>query len=197
MIRTYAASDVLHLPGEIPGLLDGYAGSIEYFATDVSAPVGEWRLTTKSASERGRGTSLPQRLPLSRPEALYRAACWLAEGEACSACLRHKFPKAPACATCHGTGYLRAPAPIWWALPGPSTLPGWVCRAVVHASVLRVAAGMGAIRGVLSRDAETQHWGRFHRTAGPVAIAEGYALLDGDTLHTELTNQAHLPEEGT
>ena len=215
MIRTYTPASVLTLPGTIAGLLDGYCGPVQ--RTDGAWWGEKW--------DSGRCATLEdpewvRRLPLSRPEAMYRAACWLAEGRKCAECVGHEgkdkwqnrgisrseAAALPAldmlgrdpCPKCDGTGYLRAPAPLWWALsPGPSTLPGWVCRAVIHASVVRVAAGLSAVReDVLTWSRDRCGWadpeGRLH-TVDFLALNAGHALLETDyggkeTLRIDLPN---------
>ena len=197
MIQTYRALSVLTLPGDIAGLLDGYCGHIEvahYGDRSVWEPgvidgetcalndeaagaeyVGTLGYMGTDHNHGGDGSwvrpSSRLRLPLSCHDACYRAACWLAEGG--------------------GSGLApRAPAPCWWALsPGPSTLPGWVCRAVVHASVLRVAAGMKPVVGVARWIAQHCGWcvqGGPILTVDYLSLLDGYALLDGDQLRIDI-----------
>ena len=93
------------------------------------------------------------------------------------------------CANCGGTGYIRTPSPLWWTLPGLSTLPGWVCRGVIHASVLRVAAGMKPVVGVARWIAQHCGWcvqGGPILTVDYLSLLDGYALLDGDQLRIDI-----------
>lgn len=179
MIRTYRPGDALVLPGSTDGLLGGYAGPVEY-NYDTGAPewkaailvgigetlVGEQCAMILPPSCVARRPRTMVRLPLSRPEARYRAACWL-----------------------HERGH-----PCWaFLVPGPSSLPEWVATACLHASVLRVAAGMGPILGVLNpRNPGTFPPSRalFFGHVGPCGAEgdvsgwsyDGYFLLGPDTV---------------
>lgn len=133
MIRTYTPNDILTLPGAIEGLFNGYRGRVLY--SDW-----EWVYVDRIGNRYALARTIPKSnrqildtaeelhllsLPLSFPEGAYRAACWIADT-------------------------VDPPTPTsWWMLPGPSILPVWILRALLHASVLRVAAGQSPVRGVL------------------------------------------------
>lgn len=215
MIRVYRPFEALVLPGSLYGILLGYIGPVLSPAfhwghgVRMSAPV----LRNMENSKKDQATSAWRKamfeeyegnvivscgsscdieedevsLPLSRPEARYQAARWLAKHE----------------------------APLWWALsPGPCVLPEWVSAAVLHASVLRMAGHESTIREVWRRvpqsypqvadiaaDAsnETPRWLKLApghddglRTFATVAqmIEAGRAVLDNDTLTVE------VPDDG-
>ena len=249
MAKTYGIDDALVLPGKIKGLLDGYRGRVLRGDREVvylgrfSGNAHDVAWVEPHGAQKFDSLDDAPPLPLDQPEALYRALCWLAEGERCTHRWEERGYAVMACCDCgrsfartgfqcrgcggmpeefvpcHGSvcracaargitpdSYpgvhspvrpskeIRAPAPIWWALPDTSALPVWVCRAVVHASVLRVVAGMGVVRGVFARRADS-HWepmleglghGTYDRSAGPVIVANGSALLDGDTLRVQV-----------
>ena len=188
MIKTYRENDILTLPGTIAGLLDGYCGPIQ--RTDGAWWGEVWCATHEDPD-------WVRRLPLSRPEAMYRVVCWLSEGERCFCCrldgAQPDNPRSglvdPHCPDCSGTGYIRTPFPLWWTLSGLSTLPGWVCRGVIHASVLRVAAGMKPVVGVARWIAQHCGWcvqGGPILTVDYLSLLDGYALLDGDQLRIDI-----------
>ncbi len=210
--RTYTPGDVatLALSGSLPGLL----------APSWRGPVLAWRsparwvpatIVSDDGDERevvdevqyGEHVALADlRLPLARPEARFRVACWLWEGERCKEHKRewgdcvpedHAYPRGRqlVCVRCNESGYLRPPAPLWWALsPGPSTLPPWVATACLHASALRGAAGMGAVCDVIHREsAQSCVWLNsrgsevgLRGSSEETMLAADYALLDDDSL---------------
>lgn len=132
------------------------------------------------------------RLPLARPEVRLRVAALMAAGEPCHICLRHKFPEAPACATCRGSGYLRKPAPLWHLLPaaevGPGGLPPELAQYapdLVACSVARGLAGLAPVADISVWRRENCGWvtrdGRL-LTVDFLSLRDGYALLDTTVL---------------
>lgn len=163
MTKTYTSDDLatLTLPGSLPGLLDGWLGPIEgrtivQPGSGHSEPVWGWAIESYDGRRPYRTGG--RRLPLSRPEARYRVARWLAEGERCpcgydpaengrETGIGWQSDPPPTC--CHGTGYLRAPVDARWMLDWPNTpgtLPAWQSAAILHASAFRAAAGMPPLR---------------------------------------------------
>lgn len=121
----------LYLRGDMPGLLDGYCGFavvasggrapyLTPFTDHPSAGDGVHLHGLADWQSRFGNDSVPS-LPLSRPEAHYRAACWVKEA--------HK-------------------ADLWHFLPGSLKLPRWVAVACLWASCVRLNAGMSAVLGI-------------------------------------------------
>jgi hypothetical protein len=199
-----------YLPGNTPGLLDGYVGPVDAFHETISrAMPATW---ASSIYHDGRALSLggdmeawPRdaiRLDLHRPEARFRVACWLAAGERCPRSAHGG--DSSHCEDCDDTGYLRPPAPLWWAMPmsegGEVERADWSAAILVR-SVTRGLAGLSPVLG-LRGPREVNHVdvdGVEHtmrpRLAGanPTKardlgmsdeewLASGYALVDGDTL---------------
>lgn len=163
-VQTYTPDSLITiaLPGDLPGLLDGWVGRVEI----VERGTVDWTVATRTCASWYAVTNGPNegrveaecwarsvRLPLARWEARARVVAWLAAGEQCFSCFGRGTKaspphRSPDCARCNATGYLRAPADLRWALdwPGlPGTLPAWQSAAILHASALRAAAGMGAV----------------------------------------------------
>lgn len=198
--REYRPADLptLTLPGSLPRLLDGHIGLTQN-EDDVAT------VLSGDAPRIGRGlysvggrlyAHEALRLPLSRPEARFRVACWLAEGQKCPNRLHwmgwnapgdNPAPDCPDCcrSASNRDSYLRPPAPLWWALsePGPGSLPAWVGAAILHSSALRVAAGMEAVVQV---DRCTIRPGAERDDFVCWSVERGNAvLLDGDVLTVE------------
>ena len=75
----------------------------------------------------------------------------MAEGVPCHICLRAKFPDAPACATCRGSGYILPPTPIEHLLDRPgSRLTAAQSAACVAWSYRSWRVGGPVLRGVLT-----------------------------------------------
>lgn len=172
--RTISPADVLTIPGDIPGVLAGYVGPGILRGKHTCAVIGQTgagpRVTVTDRDSISYLLTLegvPVKwlsLPLS--SSFFVAAHlvdWLARGERCPGCppCTHKEgytepdTNALICRRCEdgegcpckGTGYLRPPADLFWALK-PETFggpPKWIARAVTWASVVRAAAGLPPI----------------------------------------------------
>ena len=212
---TLTPTTPLYLRGDIPGLLAGYCGGVEFLeaSNDQWTPeTTEFHLSVAEFSD--------YRLPLSRDEACFAAAKWAAKGEKCLSCVDHpgkdkwqnrgmsasEAAALPAldqmgrdsCPACKGTGYLRAPADLWAFVPGPSKLPTWVARAALWASCVRLNTGMSAIISLRhSYAAErnecwlhtngTEHITHWTPYSERIALGHGYMLLDGEILRCEVS----------
>lgn len=203
IVRTYTPADLatLTLPGDLPGLVDGWCGPVE-----IEVREG-WLLFGSTSTQRG-----PRRLPLARWEARARVAAWLEEGERCPHDAERWHQRAnmsghewDVCSRCgahlsgparDSEGYLRAPVPRareW--LDWPDGIEPWLSAAMLHASAMRAVAGMGLLDvGWIVCDAYDAFFvplegEQFHfcglrkgQQAGASgrAIAAGCALLDGE-----------------
>ena len=218
-IITLTPADVsrLTVPGDWPGLLDGYCGPVEVqeIGEDEWKPAtlcgSFWYAITNGPNEGelgNRGSVAAVRLPLSHPEARYRLACWLAEGGAlCTACGENESDTDVCPAAWREGGYLRAPfTGVWDFLsPGPSEIPEWVMTTCLWASAVRVVGGQAAIICAAMHGGTgpgsfiyAYDWddcgsgislGGRYNTATKV-LAAGYALLDGETLRVQVPEAA-------
>ena len=150
-----------------PGLLDiapgvVWCGPVVWFDQHQQRGTGEWIVSAYGPGGMAHGAAMKRlKLPLHRPEARAQLCRVLAAGERCPECKGARVdttkPITSAttpCPICHGSGYLRKPAPAWHLLPAteggtlPATLaehsPALLAR---HARI--VAAGGEGIVGVL------------------------------------------------
>ena len=99
----------------------------------------------------------------------------MAEGVPCHICLRAKFPDAPACATCRGSGYILPPTPIEHLLDRPgSRLTAAQSAACVAWSYRSWRVGGPVLRGVLTS------WASMAPHFPDAALAHNFALINDD-----------------
>lgn len=152
--------------GDVLGLLEGWMGpltqrvagewtSCALLIDDDGDPVVHYLTRAHGRYETRPLTPSGARVDPSRWEVRARLAWWLAQGERCPDCDGGVQDRdnlhgvaGVGCGTCDRTGYLRPPHPPWWALDGPGPLTAEQSAFVLAVNVVRVAAGMGPIRGV-------------------------------------------------
>lgn len=220
MIRTITESEALTLAvrGDVPGVLDGYAGPVIWgdrterialgrahagdalVVDDASDALSHWAPTAEL------------RLPLAHPLVQAHLVGWLGRGERCpcggkpvACCIGcGHYPDDPEvrqpcagndaghtwidrdCERCNGTGYLRPRHNRYaWLLPeAHGGLPDWIRMALIWGSVVRVAAGMGALTNVfVPPDAHGSRRilsgaCRRYPASDAEAFSRGFALLD-------------------
>ena len=151
----------LHVPAEaVPDALDGWSGECE-----IECGVGVGWLP--GAAYRGRiirslppwtSGERPVRLPLTRPEVRQRIATVMGVGVRCPGCHGDGTDgraAIAACLACHGTGYLRPPAPARHLLPAselgdlPDALAG-ESAGLLACHLAIVLNGGAGLRGVQS-----------------------------------------------
>lgn len=170
MIRTITEAECLALtvPGDVPGVLDGYIGPVRWGqASALWAYVGMIQDCHYAASgDDGRHDAYVGRdylgdthqglfLPLARPEVQAHLVGWLGRGERCPDCRGARVDTAKPitsattpCPSCRGSGWIRRPVNRYaWLTPeAHGGLPDWIRLALIWGSVVRVAAGMEALR---------------------------------------------------
>lgn len=190
---TEAECHALTVRGDVPGVLDGYVGPVEIHATWHAGEPWIAAVSANGKVDGGRGADA--RLPLARPEVQAHLVGWLGRGQPCPVCKgsqcqpsRIAFDPDDPCDTCDGLGHLRAPHNRYaWLTPeAHGGLPDWIRMALIWGSVVRVAAGMGAL-DVSPLDVSP---GRFRRCLIPggvwnyypgadaALLAQGHALID-------------------
>lgn len=218
---TLTPTSALTLPGSMR-IQEGWTGPIDAaWCTGVTGDhprIVDWQesvISPKAAYD-------PKyvRLALRHWEVRARVAQWFDEGVSCDVCggkgslnfsSRRLAPNHTACPECKGTGNLRQPSPIWWALDGPGKMEPWLSAALLWASALRAVAGMSPILGTYSvapvngGTADDVFLclpnGKPH-SDGPLkalasaTLAKGYALLDNDqTMHVAVPDGTSSPLE--
>jgi hypothetical protein len=152
-------------------LLAGYAGPCDWLDTYPYPDRAVWCPSVYGPVGMANGAPVNRvRLPLTKPGALDHALRHLAAGVKCpmrvgqrcgeniAACewVAYGEPSSPLrvipaqCPRCHGTGYLRQPAPAWHLRDTASggTLTAQVAAEAVAWSVVSVERGGGVLRGV-------------------------------------------------
>lgn len=155
---TPADALAITIPGDLPGVLEGYVGPALVGGQEpaIAVKFDGWK---------------PERftLPLASWQVREHLIRRMLEGVRCEVCLGTGIapPTAPlSCTLCKGTGYLRAPTDLrrFRDIDLPE-IPGWpraaLSAALIGVSVLRVAAGMGPVTALFA-DWEPYYEGEHH-----------------------------------